>query len=341
MKAIESHPDVEAAGLTSESESQAQATTAELEDEEHAVAQEVLSEEQCFSLVQSESKQQARIGDIEYCKQFYAVNLLAHKTAHQNKAIKDVQAELQPVFSVYNNGRFINAEHFKQLWVTHLPEINQALGDSQLLNPLIIDVVLDAQGRFIDMDYDIQVNAEEIHPSTKLKMNLSVELFNYGQATTIDRQQLREAQPFKDAFKNSMLAQLLNPSKKANSQDASSMTWDEQLAQLAEQVYANTGSYEKTYKAVFIAKLTAEQPEFVQYYSAQDLQEIAAVYAYRFSDEDSYSLKDTSLKKNEALQKKHHLMLEAENVFDEALGTGVDELVTTVIAAEQPQYDIQ
>lgn len=297
-----------------------------------------LSEEDCTALVQSNAR--VKMGDAEYCKQHYALELIAEPSSQEAQRLTDARANLEQVFSVYNQGNLINAEHFKQLWDTHLPEINQVLSESKQRNPIVIDVVLDAQGRAIDMDYMIEMDLQEKVYPTKLKMNINMEVHNYGQASKIDRQQLRNAQPFQEAFKKSALAKKLNLTDESSG-EISAFSWEEQLSALAKQVYLSTGSYEKTYKAIFIAKLTAEQPELAKYYSAQDLQEIAAVYAYRFSDEERYSLEGQALQHNEALQKKHHLMLEAEYSFDESLGSETDQIVSTVIDAQQHTYALQ
>ncbi|MFV8038254.1 hypothetical protein, partial [Enterobacter cloacae complex sp.6730764] len=97
---------------------------------------------------------------------------------------------------------------------------------------------------------------------------------------------------------------------------------DANLAVLADKTYDATHAYDKTYKAVFIAKLTAEKPSYIKYYSVQQLQEIAEVYAYWFSDEDTYNPQGKALERITALQKQHHL--EQDDQFDHELGRAVD-----------------
>ena len=104
---------------------------------------------------------------------------------------------------------------------------------------------------------------------------------------------------------------------------------DANLAVLADKTYDATHAYDKTYKVVFIAKLTAEKPSYIKYYSVQQLQEIAEVYAYWFSDEDTYNPQGKALERITALQKQHHL--EQDDQFDHELGRAVDHIVLTTI----------
>ena len=84
------------------------------------------------------------------------------------------------------------------------------------------------------------------------------------------------------------------------------LSLDDQLNLIAEQRYDATRAYEPTYKAVFIAKLTENSPHIVQRYSSQELQEIAAVYAYWYADEDVYNPEGKALQKIETLQNNKH-----------------------------------
>lgn len=81
------------------------------------------------------------------------------------------------------------------------------------------------------------------------------------------------------------LSKTLGQDTTSKTSSGAELSWDDQLNQLAERTYDQTRSYEKTFNAVFIAKLTADSPEFVRHYSRQDLNEIAQVYAYWYSDE--------------------------------------------------------
>ena len=62
------------------------------------------------------------------------------------------------------------------------------------------------------------------------------------------------------------------------------------------------------------------------------MQEIAEVYAYWFSEEETYNPQGKTLERIEALQKKHHL--EQEDQFDNDLGRAVDHIVITTIQGE-------
>lgn len=303
-----------------------------------------LTEEQCNALTSGPSK--VRMGDLEYCNTAFDIDLLTPSasslsTSKQAKAAQKTQ--LTEIFTVYDQGNLVDAEHFKQLWNTHLTEIDATLPEKSQRTPLIIDISLDAQGRATQMDYDATFDFGKLNRQMNVKFDLQIR--NYGNATKIDRQALNQALPFKDAFKGSLIetfsgVQTDSASGKNQKLEVESFSWEEQLQELATKVYLQTGSYEKTYKAIFIAKLTAEQPEIVKYYSAQDLQEIAAVYAFRFSDEEIYNLKGEALKQNKALQIKHQLILDGDS-FDEALGGDVDSIVTDVIETQKTALDIQ
>ncbi|MCT6833565.1 MAG: hypothetical protein M3039_06075, partial [Acinetobacter baumannii] len=306
------------------------AETEQTSENEEVVA---LTEDQCIEL--KSLKKPVALGDINYC-QIYGIDVLDQSdTSIQKAQIKSRQDALKQIFEAYNQNQFINDEAFKALWLKHKDEIEQALPKQR--NPITIDVALDDKGRAVNMDYDVDYTPAEFKHRFNIKADMQI--LNYGKATSIDQQQLKQAKSVAEASKGSMLENFIKGfSEKLGQSDVSEhpvgthsdvQDLDANLAVLADKTYDATHAYDKTYKAVFIAKLTAEKPSYIKYYSVQQLQEIAEVYAYWFSDEDTYNPQGKALERITALQKKHHL--EQDDQFDHELGRTVDHIVLTTI----------
>lgn len=306
------------------------AETEQTSENEEVVA---LTEDQCIEL--KSLKKPVALGDINYC-QIYGIDVLDQSdTSIQKAQIKSRQDALKQIFEAYNQNQFINDEAFKALWLKHKDEIEQALPKQR--NPITIDVALDDKGRAVNMDYDVDYTPAEFKHRFNIKADMQI--LNYGKATSIDKQQLKQAKSVAEASKGSMLENFIKGfSEKLGQSDVSEhpvgthsdvQDLDANLAVLADKTYDATHAYDKTYKAVFIAKLTAEKPSYIKYYSVQQLQEIAEVYAYWFSDEDTYNPQGKALERITALQKKHHL--EQDDQFDHELGRAVDHIVLTTI----------
>ncbi|MDO7443825.1 hypothetical protein Q5X61_08740 [Acinetobacter baumannii] len=292
-----------------------------------------LTEDQCIEL--KSLKKPVALGDINYC-QIYGIDVLDQSdTSIQKAQSKSRQDALKQTFEAYNQNQFINDEAFKALWLKHKDEIEQALPKQR--NPITIDVALDDKGRAVNMDYDVDYTPAEFKHRFNVKADMQI--LNYGKATSIDQQQLKQAKSVAETSKGSMLENFIKGfSEKLGQSDVSEhpvgthsdvQDLDANLAVLADKTYDATHAYDKTYKVVFIAKLTAEKPSYIKYYSVQQLQEIAEVYAYWFSDEDTYNPQGKALERITALQKKHHL--EQDDQFDHELGRAVDHIVLTTI----------
>ncbi|WP_391486362.1 hypothetical protein [Acinetobacter pittii] len=318
--------------------------TAQAEDVAVADAEEVtqdeevasLTEEQCVEL--QSQKSPVALGDINYC-QIYGIDVLDQSAVNTEKTqIKARQAALKQTFAAYDQNQFVDDEAFKALWIKHKAEIEQALPKQR--NPVTIDVGLDEKGRLVNADYDIAYTPAEFNHRFNIKADMQI--LNYGKATPINQQQLKQAKSVAEASKGSLFENFVKGfSEKLGQGDVSEhpvgahsdvQDLDSTLALLANQTYDATHAYDKTYKAVFIAKLTAEKPSYIHYYSVQQLQEIAEVYAYWFSEEETYNPQGKALERIEALQKKHHL--EQEDQFDNDLGRAVDHIVITTIQGE-------
>ncbi|MFL1408311.1 hypothetical protein ACJO3V_03415 [Acinetobacter baumannii] len=323
------HEEVESAS-SEEASDVAVAETEQTSENEEVVA---LTEDQCIEL--KSLKKPVALGDINYC-QIYGIDVLDQSdTSIQKAQIKSRQDALKQTFEAYNQNQFINDEAFKALWLKHKDEIEQALPKQR--NPITIDVALDDKGRAVNMDYDVDYTPAEFKHRFNIKADMQI--LNYGKATSIDQQQLKQAKSVAEASKGSMLENFIKGfSEKLGQSDVSEhpvgthsdvQDLDANLAVLADKTYDAMHAYDRTYKAVFIAKLTAEKPSYIKYYSVQQLQEIAEVYAYWFSDEDTYNPQGKALERITALQKKHHL--EQDDQFDHELGRAVDHIVLTTI----------
>lgn len=301
----------------------------------------ILTEQQCEDL--TKVKANPRFGDVEYCQYHYEINVLNSEQQTDKSSSDTVLREknkiaLVSTFDSYAKDQLVDAQQFKQLWNQHLTEIEASLPAQNKRNLLIVDLSLDDKGRAVKADYDVGVDLDSLNRKLNIKMDM--QFLNYGNASKIDQSVLKQAKPFKEIFKGSIMQQAVGGIAGSEAKDQQKyLSLSERLEQLAEQVFAQTGSYEKTYKAVFIAKLTAQKPELIKQYSAQDLQEIAAIYAYSYSDEEIYNPKGQALKQIQALQKKHHL--EDDHQYDDELGNDVDEIVAKIWKAKQSTLEVQ
>lgn len=303
--------------------------------------QEGLSAAQCRELYNAT---QMTYGDVQYCESIYGIDVFnsADKTPSFITTISKLQS-VEKIFAVYDQNRFIDDHAFKALWIKHQDEIQKALPPIDKRNPFVMDVGLDAQGRAVKLDYDLNYALPELKSSFNIKADMYVS--NYGKATPIDQAQLKRAKTWAETSKGSMLEKAVNSfSEKLgqtgiqeHSAEPYTLSLDDQLETIAAQKYDATHSYEQTYKAVFIAKLTESTPQIVERYSSKELQEIASVYAYWYSDEDVYNPEGKALKAIEALQSKHHL--QNEDQFDDRLGRAVDRIVSDAIRGDKDRQE--
>lgn len=315
----------------------------DISEEAYAVAESatatehVLTGEQCTAL---QNAAKTNFGDIQYCQTMYDVDVLGEqKTPSGFLSYIEKLVAVEKEFVQYDQNQFIDDQGFKALWLKHQADIQKALPPVEKRNPFVMDVGLDAQGRAVKLDYDLNYALPELKSSFNIKADMLVT--NYGKATPIDQAQLKQAKTWAEASKGSILEQAIGSfSEKLGqtgiqerSAQPYTLSLDDQLKVIAEQRYDATQSYEQTYKAVFIAKLVESNPILAKRYTSQELQEVASVYAYWFSDEEVYSPEGKALKQIESLQKKHHL--EQEDQFDDKLGQAVNRLVTDAMRGDQ------
>ncbi|MGB5885451.1 MAG: hypothetical protein WBG77_01725 [Acinetobacter venetianus] len=303
--------------------------------------QEGLSAAQCRELYNAT---QMTYGDVQYCESIYGIDVFnsADKTPSFITTISKLQS-VEKIFAVYDQNQFIDDHAFKALWIKHQADIEKALPPVDKRNPFVMDVGLDAQGRAVKLDYDLNYALPELKSSFNIKADMYVS--NYGKATPIDQAQLKRAKTWAETSKGSMLEKAVNSfSEKLgqtgiqeHSAERYTLSLDDQLEAIAAQKYDATHSYEQTYKAVFIAKLTESTPQIVERYSSKELQEIASVYAYWYSDEDVYNPEGKALKAIEALQSKHHL--QNEDQFDDRLGRAVDRIVSDAMRGDKDRQE--
>lgn len=318
----------EAEDISEEADAVAESATA---------TEQVLTGEQCTAL---QNAAKTNFGDIQYCQTMYDVDVLGEKkTPSGFLSYIEKLVAVEKEFVQYDQNQFIDDQGFKALWLKHQADIQKALPPVEKRNPFAMDVGLDAQGRAVKLDYDLNYALPELKSSFNIKADMLVT--NYGKATPIDQAQLKQAKTWAEASKGSILEQAIGSfSEKLGqtgiqerSAQPYTLSLDDQLKVIAEQRYDATQSYEQTYKAVFIAKLVESNPILAKRYTSQELQEVASVYAYWFSDEEVYSPEGKALKQIESLQKKHHL--EQEDQFDDKLGQAVNRLVTDAMRGDQ------
>ena len=322
------YPEQESTDASEHTEEVAEAQEETVEDEvaedvatgavAAASSSQLLSEQACEALLSS--KKHLAIGDVTYCQDIYGIKLLqtaqgkAKSTASASALEQKVLAmqEVEHIFEPYVSDQLTDVQAFKALWIKHQPEIQAALAESGQAMPVTIDVALDNQGRAVDLAYQLQFADETIG---NVGINLDMQVSNYGHATPIDKKALRDAKSVEEVTKGSMLENVVTGFTKSlgmsgtgvDGQQGEQLSFDQQLSDLAEKTFANTGSYIKTYQSVFVLMLSANRPEIVKHYSNSELNEIAEVYAYRFNDRLEEP-KGKALTRLNSLKAKHKLL---------------------------------
>lgn len=322
------YPEQESTDASEHTEEVAEAQEETVEDEAAedvatgavaaASSSQLLSEQACEALLGS--KKHLAIGDVTYCQDIYGIKLLqtaqgkAKSTASASTLEQKVLAmqEVQQIFEPYISDQLTDVQAFKALWIKHQPEIQAALAESGQAMPVTVDVALDNQGRAVDLAYQLQFADETIG---NFGINLDMQVSNYGHATPIDKKALRDAKSVEEVTKGSMLENVVTGFTKSlgmsgtgvDGQQGEQLSFDQQLSDLAEKTFANTGSYIKTYQSVFVLMLSANRPEIVTHYSNSELNEIAEVYAYRFNDRLEEP-KGKALTRLNSLKAKHKLL---------------------------------
>jgi hypothetical protein len=322
------YPEQESTDASEHTEEVAEAQEETVEDEvaedvatgavAAASSSQLLSEQACEALLGS--KKHLAIGDVTYCQDIYGIKLLqtaqgkAKSTASASALEQKVLAmqEVEHIFEPYVSDQLTDVQAFKALWIKHQPEIQAALAESGQAMPVTIDVALDNQGRAVDLAYQLQFADETIG---NFGINLDMQVSNYGHATPIDKKALRDAKSVEEVTKGSMLENVVTGFTKSlgmsgtgvDGQQGEQLSFDQQLSDLAEKTFANTGSYIKTYQSVFVLMLSANRPEIVKHYSNSELNEIAEVYAYRFNDRLEEP-KGKALTRLNSLKAKHKLL---------------------------------
>ena len=296
---------------------------------------EYLNQQQCQELISQ--PQRATMGALTFCQHEYDLNAFASKEKEVNQTkLIDALSNLSPIFEPYASDQLMDVKTFSGLWAKHQAEIQQALKANTQQIPLVMDVGLDAQGRATLVDYNIQI-ASKKYGTINIQADFNIQ--NYGQASTIDRAQLRQAKSLAEVSKGSVIENMVRGFSTATGgeeteTDAATtvknkLSLNEQLKQLAEKTYQQTHSYTQTYQALWGMKMAAQNRDLLKNYNARSLQEIAQVYAYWFADEHVYNPTGQALKQIQALQKKHDLELDQQ--FNHELGEAVYQIVSAVV----------
>lgn len=305
-----------------------------------SAATNTLSEEACDALINSKN---IPIGKVTACRDYQDIDVLAPKVTNESvdeetfgQAATNVLEELKPLFSAYQTEQLVDAQSFKQLWQKHQAEITPIMAQlGSERSPFVMDVGLDQKGRAQNMDYNIVISDEQIG---KLQIKSTNQVFNYGSATAIDRQALRNAKSIEEVSKGSLLENvvkgMLGPlgadssSVESASSGSTALSQDisEYYQQVAQKSYARYPSEVKAYQTVFALVFAAQRPEYIRYYSSATINEISEVYAYEFMD--VAEPKGAALKRLTQLRQKHALQHKQE--FDE-LGESIANIVNDAL----------
>ena len=309
--------------------------------EDSASTASMLSEQDCQRLI--ETAKTAKVGDLTYCAYAYELEAFSPSRAEQAQSVLDEhfaspQEKLAKVFEPYRSEQLVDAAAFAALWQKHQAEIQQIMNATpkDKKTPIQIDVALDDQGRAAKIDYALQFKRENYGT---IHVYNDVSIANYGQASKIDRSALRQAKSIQEVSKDSILEKWVTNLGRTLEQETAenkdkttvkpALSYDEELAQLAQKTYQQTESFSQTYQTLFLVHMAAEQSTWVKNLSPQTLQEMAEVYAYWFSDERYYDPKGAALKRIEALQAKHHL--EEDEQFNNAIGRRINNLTEDAV----------
>lgn len=311
----------------------------ESETEDEQITAE-LSEEECRALI----AKKAAFGRLTECRYEYGAGIYQANTAkatHSSDAddIKDLalkvlqmadkDGDFYQTFQAYDKGQLITGKAFSDIINKHQDVIQNMVKDSKY--PIYFDVTLDKQGRLIHNNITIQLDSNFNPIKVKGTLNYSSHISNYGQAKIDISPATTQAKPIQEhPLMKAVLSQADKYTDKVNHQRYASENAEELANKLIEQSYLKHKSYEQAYTAGFIALLTQLYPEMLDSVSAQDLQEIARVYAYSYADEAIYKPTIEQSKAIQALEKKHQLH-SSDQMFN-SLGYDVASLVENVIA---------
>lgn len=328
------------------------------EDESESSAR--LSEEICQALIKTKH---VPIGKVTLCRDYQDLRVIpvnAASTAEptleaeaaEDQESADAVAQLKPIFQQYQSEQRVDAQQFKQLWQKHQREISQALNATdKASSSFVADVGLDRKGRVQNMDYSLAFSDQRIG---KVNLKSTNQILNYGNATAIDRQALKQAKSIEEVSKGSLFENMvkgfLSPitgqdpyaeeAETASVDDANhqdSIEMPEYLSTVAAQSYARHHSELKAYQATFAVAFAAYRPEYVKYYSASALNEISEVYAYQFLD-NLEQPKGNALKRLNQLREKH--ALKGDDDFED-LGSSVKHYMQEGIGEIKAQHEFK
>ena len=342
-----------------ESEEAHDATAAYAESDEDEESANNLSEEVCQALIKTK---QVPIGKVTLCQDYQDIRVIplqeesaqlaSEAEASDTEAVSvDAVEQLKPAFQQYQTEQLVDAKQFQQIWQKHQPEIQQALNTKdKVSSTLVMDVGLEKKGRVQTIDYNMAFSEPRLG---QLKLKSTNQILNYGNATAIDRQAMKQAKSIQDVSKGSLFESMLNgllspiTGQDPNIEEAETASVDEiseaneeielpeYLSTVALNSYKRHQSELKAYQAAFAVAFANYRAQYVRYYSANDLNEISEVYAYRFAE----GLKEPTgqaLKRLNQLRDKHALHRYQD--FDD-LGSSVNYYVQSGIGEYKGQAE--
>lgn len=286
-------------------------------------------------------------GEAYRCLNVYDLDVLQPDDAAVQAALPVIRQEqlvqLKQRFKAYNTGKLVTAEQFKVLWEQHQPEIQAYLDTEKTSMQSVVELGLDAEGRMLSLHN--QFDVPELTPQQQLRIQVNTQVSRYGQASAIDQQALKRAKPIAEVVKGSALEGLLgNVLKRSGLDDAAqskvddSLTFDQQLQQLAAKIYTQKQDYLTTYHAVFLAFLAQQQPHWVQHFSTQALTDIASLHAYRYASEKDL-VRTAQLAQQQILwEQRQHF---TEDSYQSRLGMQTAALVERVIQQQQQKNSLK
>lgn len=303
-------------------------------DEDEALE---MSPQDCRQLVTAQPY--IPVGALTQCQHEYDINLLDRAASDLDLGeYGTVFSQLEPLFKAERSSEFKDAAAFQKIWQKHQAAIYDVL-KREITQPFILqmDLGLDRQGRLFDIHYMLS-KPQSVYGDIAILSHTQFK--HYGHATAVDAQALKNAKSIQEVTKGSIFEKMLTNifSNISNDQPAiQDPDFDQQLHKMALATYEKTGSYLQTYQLVYQLLYAKHRPAALNYYSVQDLQEIAELSAYHFNP-DLAPTQNTKQQRIAKLVQKHQL-LQDEN-FDR-IGVTAADIVDSVVEqvteqAEQP-----
>ncbi|MEB3754339.1 hypothetical protein [Acinetobacter sp. MD2(2019)] len=240
------------------------------------------------------------LANYAFCLDNYDINVLSEPVKAKDSEITKAATKVMKVAELFKSNdakKLTTADQFKTMWNEKQTQVDAILPKASERHPLNMDMVLDRQGRLVQTEYDMQILKTVGSEQRPLQLKAQMQISNYGKPKAIDRAGMQKAKPVAEVIEDSRFSSLLSKVKSASNDEG----FEAELKQLAVTRYAENRSYLKTYQMVYGALFAESYPEAMKKFSAQEVQNLATLMAYRSLAEEGA----TKLTAQEKAQWKH------------------------------------